>query len=205
VIRPCVHRQPPGGETGARNIRLLMRLLVWSGRVGSWQVFDNSTGFRLDDGAVHSPDASLVRLERWQALTPELLSSSAPPSAPICWSKSPARVNQLPVASPPCAASWPPLGQWRPAGLVADPEQQAVESWSGEPRGEPQRLEGAAELSGRESFPGLNLSLAEIWEPCTTPSWSGRWIRTIGSTMTTSLHQFRAAPDRPAAAGVDQP
>ncbi len=34
-------------------------------------MFDSSTGFRLPDGSVLSPDASLVELERWQALSPE--------------------------------------------------------------------------------------------------------------------------------------
>jgi Uma2 family endonuclease len=32
-------------------------------------VFDSSGGFLLPDGSVRSPDASLVRLERWQALS----------------------------------------------------------------------------------------------------------------------------------------
>jgi Uma2 family endonuclease len=34
-------------------------------------VFDSSGGFRLDDGSVLSPAASVLRLERWQALTQE--------------------------------------------------------------------------------------------------------------------------------------
>ena len=33
--------------------------------------FDSSTGFRLPDGALLSPDASWVRRDRWQALTPQ--------------------------------------------------------------------------------------------------------------------------------------
>jgi Uma2 family endonuclease len=41
---------PTGSETGARNSRIEMR---------------------LPDDSVLSPDASLVRLDRWQALTPE--------------------------------------------------------------------------------------------------------------------------------------
>ncbi len=44
---------PTGGEMGARNLRLGQRLLLWA------------------DGSVHSPDAALVRLDRWQALTAE--------------------------------------------------------------------------------------------------------------------------------------
>ena len=69
---------PTGSETGARNSRLLMRLLMWADQYGGWKVFDSSTGFRLPDGAILSPDASLVRLERWQALTAEQRRTFAP-------------------------------------------------------------------------------------------------------------------------------
>ena len=73
-----IHMTPTGGETGARNSRLLMRLLAWADQIGGWQLFDSSTGFRLPDGSVLSPDASLLRLERWQALTPEQRRSFPP-------------------------------------------------------------------------------------------------------------------------------
>ena len=66
-----IHMTPTGGETSARNSRLLMRLLAWADQIGGWQLFDSSTGFRRPDGPVLRPDASLLRLERWQALTPE--------------------------------------------------------------------------------------------------------------------------------------
>jgi Uma2 family endonuclease len=62
---------PTGGDTGTRNARLLMRLLLWADQQGGWKVFDGSTGFRLPDGSVLSPDASLIDIERWQSLTPE--------------------------------------------------------------------------------------------------------------------------------------
>ena len=71
---------PTGSETGARNSRLAMRLLLWADRQGGCKVFDSSTGFLLPDGSVRSPDASLVRLERWQALTAEQR-RGLPPSA----------------------------------------------------------------------------------------------------------------------------
>ena len=41
-------------------------------------MFGSSTGFRLPDDSVFSPDASLVRLDRWQALTPEQRRGFAP-------------------------------------------------------------------------------------------------------------------------------
>jgi Uma2 family endonuclease len=64
---------PTGGETGARSLRLGQRLLLWADGpgAGAWIAFDSSTGFRLADGSVLSPDVSLVRKDRWQALTPE--------------------------------------------------------------------------------------------------------------------------------------
>jgi Uma2 family endonuclease len=64
---------PTGGETGARSLRLGQRLLLWAdgSGAGAWIVFDSSTGIRLADGSVLSPDAALLLEERWQALTPE--------------------------------------------------------------------------------------------------------------------------------------
>ena len=73
-----------GGDTGARNADLLVQIQSWERASGEWKAFVSSTGFRLPDGSVLSPDASLVALERWQALTrpePEdgrLISAMAP-------------------------------------------------------------------------------------------------------------------------------
>lgn len=45
-----------------------MRLLLWADQHGGWKVFGSSSGFRLPDGSVLSPAASLVALDRWQRL-----------------------------------------------------------------------------------------------------------------------------------------
>jgi hypothetical protein len=66
-----IRMTPTGGDTGRRNTRLLTRLQTWAHRQGGWDVFDSSTGFRLADGSVLSPDASMVRLVRWQVLSAE--------------------------------------------------------------------------------------------------------------------------------------
>ena len=54
------------------------------------KLFDSSGGFRLPDGSVLSPDAAIVRRERWDALTPAEQRSFAPlrppTSTPVIYS-----------------------------------------------------------------------------------------------------------------------
>ena len=35
------------------------------------KAFDSSTGFKLPNGATRSPDAAWIRMEKWDALTPQ--------------------------------------------------------------------------------------------------------------------------------------
>ena len=60
---------PNGCETSGRNSELLCQLQRFANASGRWKVFESSGGFRLPDDSVVSPDASLVSLERWQALS----------------------------------------------------------------------------------------------------------------------------------------
>ena len=69
---------PTGRETGARNSRLEMRLLVWAYQQGGWKVCGSSSGYRPPGGSVLSPDASMLRLDRWQALNAAERRSFAP-------------------------------------------------------------------------------------------------------------------------------
>ena len=62
---------PTGGETGARNGELFFQLKLYAKRTAQWKVFDSSTGFQIPDGSVVSPEASLVRLDRWEAFCSE--------------------------------------------------------------------------------------------------------------------------------------
>lgn len=59
-----IQMTPTGGETGARNqvLGALLWLAVRSSSL-ALKLFDSSSGFRLPDGSVLSPDAALVRLE----------------------------------------------------------------------------------------------------------------------------------------------
>ncbi|NJN21743.1 MAG: Uma2 family endonuclease [Leptolyngbya sp. RL_3_1] len=61
---------PTGGETGARNSSLTGQLWFWNRQTQLGRTFDSSTGFRLPDGAIRSPDAAWVTQQRWQDLAP---------------------------------------------------------------------------------------------------------------------------------------
>ena len=88
---------PTGSETGARNARLEMRLLLWADQQGGWKLCGSSSGCCLPEGSVFSPDASVIRLDRWQALSPKDAVASRP-SAPIWWWNWPAPVMKAPEA-----------------------------------------------------------------------------------------------------------
>ena len=60
---------PTGSSTSARNSALMFQLQFWARTAGDWIVFDSSGGFRLPDGSVRSPDASLVRQKRWLTMS----------------------------------------------------------------------------------------------------------------------------------------
>jgi Uma2 family endonuclease len=70
---------PTGSEAGARNGSLMVVLgLALRASDLPLKLFDSCSGFRLPDGSVLSPDASLVALDRWQPLSPEQRASFAP-------------------------------------------------------------------------------------------------------------------------------
>ncbi|HEY2475123.1 MAG TPA: Uma2 family endonuclease [Candidatus Cybelea sp.] len=62
---------PAGGESGRRAAEVIGQLREWAREKGAGPVFDSSTGFKLPDGSVRSPDDAWLRGDRWRALTSE--------------------------------------------------------------------------------------------------------------------------------------
>jgi Uma2 family endonuclease len=154
---------PTGSETGARNSALLVLLAQAVRHAGlPLKLFDSSSGFRLPDGSVLSPDVSLLRLDRWAALTPEQRRGFAP----LC----PDLVVELASASDDgprgLTALHRKMERYRANGAqlgwLLIPEQQAVEIWTAGVAA-PQRIAPAAVLDAGEFFPGLRIELAEVW------------------------------------------
>jgi Uma2 family endonuclease len=69
---------PTGSEGGSYNAELDIDVGLWNRQVAFGKVFDSSTGFRLPNGAIRSPDVAWVTLERWNALTSEQRKGFAP-------------------------------------------------------------------------------------------------------------------------------
>jgi Uma2 family endonuclease len=153
---------PTGSETGSRNSELIFQLKAFARQSQSWKVFDSSTGFRLPDGAVFSPDAALIALERWNRLTSEERRTFAP----LC----PDLVVELASSSDngprSLAALRHKMGRYQANGArlgwLLLPEERAVEIWMAGSDA-PQRLQNPPRLEGGATCPGLQLDLAEIW------------------------------------------
>ncbi|MFN7899861.1 MAG: Uma2 family endonuclease [Synechococcaceae cyanobacterium] len=154
---------PTGGETSGRNSRLTMRLLLWADQRPGWRVFDSSGGFRLPDGAVFSPDASLLRQERWQALTAEQR-RGFPPLCPdlVIELASPSDAGPRGTASLRHKMDHYQANGAR-LGWLLLPHERAVEIWREGQPGMAERLENASRLEGGELAEGLTLDLEEIW------------------------------------------
>ena len=59
---------PTGEESGRRNFDLSGQIWNWNRQTKLGTAYDSSTGFRLPNGAVRSPDSAWVRQERLDAL-----------------------------------------------------------------------------------------------------------------------------------------
>jgi Uma2 family endonuclease len=159
-----IEMTPTGGASGARNQTLgaLLWLAIEQGRL-PLKLFDSSTGFLLPDGSVRSPDASVVRLDRWQALSeaeregfapicPDLVVELASPS------DEPQALRRKMVAYMANGAS---------LGWLLLPQSRTVEVWmagSAESANSPLVLNDPSRLEAGLEFPGLVIDPRRIWE-----------------------------------------
>jgi Uma2 family endonuclease len=145
-----------GGETGRRNMKLSARLENWSDRTQLGVAFDSSTGFRLPDGAIRSPDAAWVALERWQKLTPEQRKKYVP----LC----PEFLVELKSASDELEDVQAKMEEYLANGLqlgwLLNPENQTVEVYR--PNLAVEVLQQPTSISGAPVLPEFVLDLAGI-------------------------------------------
>ncbi|NEP51488.1 MAG: Uma2 family endonuclease [Moorea sp. SIO3C2] len=149
---------PTGGETGKRNLSIGGQLWSWVEQDGTGVGFDSSTGFKLPHGAERSPDASWIKLERWQALTPQQREKFAP----IC----PDFVIELRSPSDSLKDLKNKMEEYRSNGArlgwLIDPNSCQVYIYR--PGVDVEQLDNPATVKGDESVvPGFVLKLDKIW------------------------------------------
>lgn len=155
---------PTGGDTSLRNGALMIELGLAVRRAGlAVRIFDSSGGFALPDGSVLSPDAALVRLDRWERLSPQQR-RGFPPLCPDLVVELASASDEGPRGGGALRAK---MDRYRANGArlgwLLLPEERVAEVWRcGQEV--PERLENATRLDAGELFPGLKLELAEIWE-----------------------------------------
>lgn len=145
-----------GGETGRRNSNLTGQLWFWNQQTELGENFDSSTGFRLPNGAIRSPDAAWIRSDHWQVLT----ANQKQKYVPLC----PDFLVELRSLSDDLDELKLKMQEYLDNGLrlgwLLDPESQTVEIY---------RINSAVEilqnpeyLSGEDVLVGFTLNLKGI-------------------------------------------
>jgi Uma2 family endonuclease len=149
---------PTGGETGSRNLSLGSQLWQWNQTRNLGKGFDSSTGFKLPNGSTRSPDVAWVRLERWNALSPEQQRRFVP----LC----PDFAVELKSPSDDLADLQAKMQEYLDNGLqlgwLINPEQQQVEVYR--PGQTVESLTQPKTLADETVLPGFVLDLADIFE-----------------------------------------
>jgi Uma2 family endonuclease len=148
---------PAFSDTGNRNFNLAAQLWNWTEQDGTGIGFDSSAGFTLPNGATRSPDASWIKLERWNALTAQQKASFAP----IC----PDFVIELRSSSDTLTSLQDKMQEYLANGALLgwliDRKNRTVHIYH--PSQEPEILTNPETVSGDPELPGFALQMAKIW------------------------------------------
>ncbi len=150
---------PTGAYSGYRNLLIGSMLYLWALQDGAGVAFDSSTGFRLPNGAMRSPDAAWVRRTRLAHFTPAEKRGFLPlcPDFVVELRSETDRREDLLAKMEEYLANGAQLG-W-----LIDPVERVVSVFR--PDAAPAHLEHPATINGDPELPGFSLELGPIWEP----------------------------------------
>ena len=133
-----------------------MQLRQWAKRDNTGRSFDSSTGFRLPNGALRSPDASWVSHEQLKPLSSEQFRKFLP----LC----PEFVVELLSPSDSLAVTQQKMQEYiengAELGWLIDMREEQVYVYS---REGVEKLEAPETLSAEPVLSGFTLDLSEIW------------------------------------------
>jgi len=149
---------PAGFKTGHRNILVSTALTTWALQDGTGVPCDSSTGFRLPNRAIRSPDAAWVKKSRLVSFSSEQQEKFLP----LC----PDFVIELRSPSDDLKTVQEKMQEYiangAQLGLLLDPQERCVFVYR--PGSEVVCLENPASVSAEPVLPGFVLDLTHIWE-----------------------------------------
>jgi Uma2 family endonuclease len=148
---------PTGSLTGDRNLELAFQVKLWNKKTLLGKVFDSSTGFKLSNGAVRSPDVSWIALAGWNALTEKQQRGFAPidPDFVIELMSPTDNLDELQQKMSEYMSCGVKLG-W-----LINPDAERVEIYrQGQNK---EAIDSPISLSGEDVLPGLTVDLVEIF------------------------------------------
>jgi Uma2 family endonuclease len=148
---------PTGGETGNRNFDLLGQIWFWNSQKNLGKAFDSSTGFKLPNGATRSPDASWVKIARWNTLTPQQRKKFLP----LCPDFAVELVSETDDVEDTQAKMVEYLANGLQLGWLINPKDKVVIIYR--PNQAPEILQSPTSLSGEDVLPGFILNLQPIF------------------------------------------
>lgn len=148
---------PTGSLTGEKNADLIYQIQAWNRRDKLGKVFDSSTGFKLSNGAVRSPDVSWIAIARWNSLSDKQKRSFAP-IAPDFVIELMSPTDNLPEIQQK-------MNQYLDCGVrlgwLINPDAKQVAIYrSGQ---EPETITNPTSLSGEFVLPNLTVDVSEIF------------------------------------------
>jgi Uma2 family endonuclease len=148
---------PTGSETGNYNSELIANFVIWNRQSQLGKVFESSTGFRLPNGAIRSPDVAWIAQERWAQLSPEQRRTFAP----IC----PDFVVELVPPTDDVNALEAKMQEYIENGCrlgwLVNPQKRQVTIYR--PQVAPEVVSFTVPLTGEDVLPGLTLDVRHIF------------------------------------------
>ena len=148
---------PTGSLTGEKNADLIYQVQSWNRRYKLGKVFDSSTGFKLFNGAVRSPDVSWIENSRWNSLSDRQKRGFAPID--------PDFVIELLSPTDNLAEMQQKMLEYMDCGVklgwLINPDAKEVEIYQ---NGQDKKvLNSPNSLSGEDILSGLTVDLTEIF------------------------------------------
>ncbi len=149
---------PTGWNTGDKNSEINLQLRLWTKKDGRGKCVDSSSGYKMPNGAVMSPDASWILKERLEKIAPNKRRKFLPlaPDFVIELRSESDLLSKLKAKMEEYIENGVSLG-W-----LINPNEREVYVYR--PDQKIEVLENPSEVSGEPFLRGFMLDLKEIWD-----------------------------------------